>query len=204
MLSTAVGRRVNGFSAWLEEALSPDIQTLRNSSSLKGVNQMRRILALGLLLGAGFGLWNLIATRLDPLAEDTPIALLVFYGPMFAIWGLAGLGASRRTGRLLDAVKAGATVAFVTFVVFTFAVIVRANLFLDALSRRSDWQNLIERFQASRFESLRMYANYDYVTGAPFKILVASIIGAGTGLVGGFFGTLGRREIGRTPQGRPS
>ena len=41
---------------------------------------------LGLGLGAGFGLWNLVATRLDPLAEDTPIALLVFYGPMFAIW----------------------------------------------------------------------------------------------------------------------
>jgi hypothetical protein len=32
-----------------------------------------------------------------------------------------------------------------------------------------------------------------FVTGAPFKVLVASIIGAGTSLVGGFFGGLGRR-----------
>lgn len=29
---------------------------------------------LGVLLGAGFGVWNLIATQLDPLAEDTPAA----------------------------------------------------------------------------------------------------------------------------------
>jgi len=88
---------------------------------------MRRVLALGLLLGAGFGLWNLIATRLNPLAEDTPTALLLFYGPMFAIWGLAGFGASRRTGRLSYAIKVGATVAFVTFVVYTVAVMRRIN-----------------------------------------------------------------------------
>jgi len=67
------------------------------------------------------------------------------------------------------------------------------NLFLDATSQRSDWQNLMERFQASGFGSLRAYANYVYVTGAPFKTFVASIIGAGAGLVGGFFGGLARR-----------
>jgi hypothetical protein len=38
------------------------------------------------------------------------------------------------------------------------------------------------------------------VTGAPFKILVASMIGSLTGLVGGFFGILGRRATGRMPQ----
>jgi hypothetical protein len=154
---------------------------------------MRRILTLGLFLGAGFGLWNLITTGLDPLAEDSPIALLIFYGPMFAIWGLVGFAAARRSGRLLDAVKAGAAVAFVTFVVYTLAVMVRINVFLDALSRRPDWQNMMARFQASGFESLRAFANYAYVTGAPFKLLVASTIGAGTGLVGGLFGRLGRR-----------
>jgi hypothetical protein len=160
---------------------------------------MRKMVTLGVLLGIGFGLWNLMATRLAPLAADSPAALLVFYGPMFAMWGLAGFGSSRRTGRLWDAVRVGAVLAFVTFVVFSFAVIVRVNLFLDALSQRSDWQNLMGRFQASGFESLRAYANYVYLTGAPFKILVASIIGAGTGLVGGIFGSLSRREKGRIP-----
>ena len=175
------------------------MQSSRNCSSLKGAIPMRRVLALGLFLGAAFGLWNLIVTHMDPLAEDSPTALLGFYGPMFAIWGLAGLGASRRTGRLRDAVKVGTAIAFVTFVVFDLAVILRVNLFLDELRQRSDWQGLMERFQASGFQSLRTYANYAYVTGAPFKILVASMIGSLTGLVGGFFGILGRRVTGRMP-----
>src|SRR4051794_11342417 len=91
----------------------------------------RYAVLLGLILGAGFGLWNLVATRLNPQADDDLVPLLVFYGPMFTIWGIAGLGAARRTGRLLDAVWVGATVAFVTFVVYDLAVIARVNLFLD-------------------------------------------------------------------------
>jgi len=150
---------------------------------------------LGLILGSGFGLWNLVATRLNPLADDDLIPLLAFYGPMFTIWGIASFGAARRTGRLWDAVEAGATVAFVTFLVYDLAVILRVNLFLEALSQRSDWQNLMEGFQASGFKSLRAYANYRYVTGAPLKILVATMIGAFTGLVGGSFGKLGHRKL---------
>jgi hypothetical protein len=120
---------------------------------------MRRFVILGLVLGASFGLWDLIVTLLDPLAEDDPRALLLFYGPMFAIWGLAGFVAARRTGRIVEGVKVAAIVAFVTFVVFDLAAIVRVNLFLDALTHRSDWQNLLVRFQASGFTSLRLYAN---------------------------------------------
>ena len=158
---------------------------------------MRRYVILGLVLGAGFGLWDLIVTFLDPLAEDDPRALLLFYGSMFAIWGLAGYMAARRTGRIVDSVKVATIVAFVTFVVFDLAAIVRVNLFLDALTHRSEWQNLLVRFQASGFTSLRVYANYEYLTGSPFKILVATLIGSVTGLIGGFLSWLGRRAIGR-------
>jgi hypothetical protein len=156
---------------------------------------------LGLILGVGFGLWNLIATRLNPLADDDLIPLLAFYGPMFTIWGIAGFRAARRTGRLRDAVRVGATVAFVTFLVYDLAVILRVNLFLEALARRSDWQNLMEGFKASGFRSLRAYANYRYVTGAPLKILVATMIGAVTGSVGGLFGRLAHRELVGIPNG---
>jgi hypothetical protein len=79
-------------------------------------------------------------------------------------------------------------------------VIVRVNLSLDAMSRPSDWQNLMEGFRASGFRSLRAYANYRYVTGTPLKILVATLIGAATGLVGGFFGRLGHHNLVHTPQ----
>ncbi|MFN2564461.1 MAG: hypothetical protein ABR499_05550 [Gemmatimonadaceae bacterium] len=151
---------------------------------------------LGVILGAGFGVWNLIATRLDPLAEDTPVALLKFYGPMFALWGIAGFGAARRSGRLLDGVKVGATVAFVTFLVYDLTQFVRVNVFLDTLTQRSDWQNLMARFQQSGYESLRWYVNYVGLTGAPLKILVGTIIGAGTGLIGGFLARLAGREVG--------
>ena len=161
--------------------------------------QMKRFVILGLVVGVGFGLWDLIVTLLNPLAEDDPSALLLFYGPMFAIWGLAGFVASRRTGRIIDAVKVGAIVAFATFVVFDLAVIVRVNVFLDILTQRSDWQNLLVRFQASGFKSLRAYANYEYITGSPFKILVATMIGAVMGLVGGCFGSLAGRSMRRIP-----
>lgn len=140
---------------------------------------------LGAVLGAVFGAWNLIFTWLAPLAEDTPIALAGFYGPMFVIWGFAGFAAYRRTGRLTEAVKVGATVGFVTFVVFDVSAIVRVNLFLDTIRQRSDWRNLVLNYQASGFKSLRTYANYVYLTDAHLKILVASMIGAGSGLIGG-------------------
>jgi hypothetical protein len=152
-----------------------------------------RAVRLGLLLGAGFGLWNLLVTRSNPLLEDTPIALLAFYGPMLGCWGLAGFTAARRSGRLWDGVKVGAMVALVTFIVFNLAAIARVNLFLDTISQRADWQNLILRFRASSFESLRAYANYEYLTGVPLMILVASVIGGVTGLIGGLLGIVGRR-----------
>ena len=166
-------------------------------AQLKGEYQVRRFVILGLVLGAGFGIWDLIATQLNPLSEDDPGALLLFYGPMFAIWGLTGFVGARRTGRLLDGVKVAAIVAFVTFVVFDVAAIIRVNVFLDVLTHRSDWQNLLVRFQASGFTSLRAYANYEYITGSPLKILVATVIGSVTGLIGGLFGWLGRRSMGQ-------
>ena len=149
-------------------------------------------LRLGLLLGIAFGLWNLISTQVDPYAEDTIPALLAFYGPMFAVWGLAGFRASRRSGRTTDAIVVGAMLALITFTVFVIARLITVNLSLDLTSQRLDWQNLMARFRASGFTSLRAYANYEYVAEAPFKLFVASLIGAAMGLVGGLCGRVSR------------
>ena len=43
-------------------------------------------LFLGLLVGLVFGLVNLFFTWLYPLDDDSPGALLRFYGPMFLVW----------------------------------------------------------------------------------------------------------------------
>ena len=67
----------------------------------------------------------------------------------------------------------------------TIVVIVRVNLSLALMTERPDWQNLIARFNASGFENLRTYVNYEYLKGAPFKIFVASTIGAAFGFIGG-------------------
>ena len=105
---------------------------------------------------------------------------------MFMARGLAGFAAARRRGRLSRGGKAGGTVALVTFVVFWIANLARVNLFLNAMRDRAGWQNLVVRFQTSGFESFRAFVNYVYLSGAPFKILVATAIGTVMGLVGGF------------------
>src|SRR5262249_42380145 len=48
---------------------------------------------LGVVIGLVFGGCNLIVTLLAPLAEDSPLGLAFFYGPMFTMWGLAGFTA---------------------------------------------------------------------------------------------------------------
>jgi hypothetical protein len=141
--------------------------------------------AWGALLGLAFGFANLLYTWIDPLADDSGAALLTFYGPMFAAWGLAGYTATRRNGRIRDAIQAGTIIALVTFVVFYLANLVRVNLFLETLRGRADWQNMLARFGSSGYRSLRVFINYEYLEGAPFKIGVASFIGATVGLFGG-------------------
>ena len=143
----------------------------------------------------------MVATELDPLADDGPAALLMFYGAMFAAWGIAGFLVARRSGRFIDAVKMGTTVAFVTFTVFWLFNLFRVNLFLDIVRARDDWQNLLIRYRASGFENFRTYVNYEYLTGAPLKILVPSMIGAVVGSIGGLFAIASRRlPILGTPQ----
>ena len=139
----------------------------------------------GLVLGLVFGTWNVVISILVPLMDDTPLTLASFYGPMFTAWGVAGAAAYRRTRRLPRAALSGATVALVTLTVLTAIVIARVNLSLDLMSQRADWRNLVARFEESGFDSFRVYVNYVYITGAPFKLAVATAIGGAAGLVGG-------------------
>lgn len=142
-------------------------------------------LAVGLVLGVVFSVLNVISAYLAPLADDSLAVIAAFYGPMFLAWGLAGFAAARSSRKPLVGLKTGALVAFGTFLVLTIVVIVRVNLSLPLMTQRPDWQNLIARFNASGFENLRTYVNYEYLKGAPFKILVASTIGAVFGFLGG-------------------
>jgi hypothetical protein len=152
-------------------------------------------LRLGLVLGLVFGSGNLVFTWLYPLEDDTPGALFRFYGPMFFVWALASFRAVRRTGRLPSGVTTGLTVALATFCAFEIFVLLRVNLLLNELTGRADWRNMIMRFRASDFHSLRFFVNLDYLKGAPLKLGVACAIGA---VMGGIGGLLGRLSQGRT------
>src|SRR5438093_12802593 len=151
-------------------------------------------LLLGFLIGLVFGAANLVFSWLYPLEDDSPGALLRFYGPMFFVWAFVAFRASWRSGRLLSGVTSGATVAFATFCIFDFLVLLRVNLFLNELTGRADWQNMVQRFRASDFNSLRFFVNLDYLKGSPLKIGVASAIGAVMGAIGGSLGQLSSRR----------
>ena len=153
-----------------------------------------RALLLGLMVGLVFGSVNLLVTWLDPVADDTPAALLRFYGPMFFVWALASFRASRRSGRLLPGVAAGLIVAFATFVAFDLLILLRVNLFLGELTGRADWQDMMMRFRASDIDSLRLFVNLDYVKGAPLKLGVSCAIGVVMGAIGGVLGQLTQKR----------
>lgn len=156
-------------------------------------------LAVGLVLGVAFSVLNVISAYIAPLADDSLAAVAAFYGPMFLAWGLAGFAAARSSGKPLVGLKTGALVAFATFVVLTTVVIVRVNLSLSLMTQRPDWQNLIGRFNGSGFGNFRAYVNYEYLKGAPFKILVASTIGAVFGFLGGCMSLAFRRRTVAAP-----
>jgi hypothetical protein len=147
-------------------------------------------LLFGFIVGLAFGSANLLITWLDPLADDTPGALLLFYGPMFFIWAVASFRAAQRSGRLLSGVITGAIVALATFVVYDLLIFLRINLFLTELTGRTDWQYMMSRFRASGVESLRLFVNADYVQGIPLKLGVSCAIGLLMGVAGGIVGTL--------------
>ena len=164
------------------------------------MREVTRGLRWGLVIGLVFGCVNLVTAWLRPLDDDSPGALLRFYGPMFAIWALAAFVSVRRNGGVLSGVGVGTVVAFATFCVYYFAVIVRVNVLLYQLTDRLDWQTMMARFRVSGYESLRVFINLDYLKGAPFKIAVASAIGALMGLLGGSLGRMFR--IKRTVPGK--
>ena len=82
--------------------------------------------------------------------------MLQFYGPMFAVWAIASFRTARRNGRLLSGVATGMAVAFATFCIFDLLVILRVNLFLNELTDRADWQQMMMQSRTSGIESHRL------------------------------------------------
>jgi hypothetical protein len=140
---------------------------------------------LGILLGVVFGAVNFVFTMFSPLAEDTVLRLIGFYGPMFAMWGAASFVVSRRSGKFIDAIKTGVMVGAVTIAIFHVSGMLRINVFLSAIVQRPDWPGLVWSFPDSGFESLRVYANYTYAKELVPRLVAGASIGTVTGALGG-------------------
>ena len=156
-------------------------------------NTSRNTLLLGFMVGLVFGVWDLMLTWLRPLEDDAPGVLLRFYGPMFLVWMVVAFRAARRTGRFSSGAIAGVTIAFRTFCLFVLLNFLRVNVFLEQLTNRPDWQNMMVRFRVSGSESLRVFVNLDYIKGTPFKIGFFTALGGALGFVAGNLGLLTRR-----------
>jgi hypothetical protein len=139
----------------------------------------------GLAIGVIGGALNLIDTAIEPLADDTAGGMSIWLGGLCCLWILTGFGAARGVRRFRDGVTAGVLVGMATMAVFHLAAIVRVNVFLEQIRYRGDWQNLIARFHASHFRSLRAYANYEYATQTPLLLTLGAIAGAVSGALGG-------------------
>jgi hypothetical protein len=156
-----------------------------------------RAVLLGVIVGLVFGFANIFLSWLFPLVDDTPLTLLGFYGPMFLLWGFVSLRAAQRSGRFLSGVATGVAIAGATFVAYDLLVVLRVNLFLNDLTHRDDWRDMMMRFRASGTESVRSFVNLEYAKQVPLKLVAFCVIGALTGMLGGALGQLMHGRIRR-------
>lgn len=151
---------------------------------------------VGLGLGFVLGLANLIDTLFRPLSDDNPAATIGAALLLLVLWAAMALVATWRSQRLDRAMWFGAIEGAWTLAIFHLAAIVRVNLFLATIQYREDWHGLLVRFGDSGFHSLRMFANYQYVTGMPLVIAIGAIVGWMSGLLGGLVHTFRHRAAG--------
>ncbi|HZR26807.1 MAG TPA: hypothetical protein VFA59_24650 [Vicinamibacterales bacterium] len=156
----------------------------------------RRSAALfGIAFGGVLGVANLIDTYRDPLSDDNALVMLTMLAATLAVVSFV---ASRRyvDGRMRDAIIAGVVIAVSTAVMASLLNLVRVNVFLHDIQNRDDWRNLLARYRASGYPTLRAYANHEYVSGllSPTSFVVTAVIGGMTGAIGGVLRKLTHRE----------
>jgi hypothetical protein len=146
-----------------------------------------RPLTVGLALGVLAGVYNVIDTAIEPLADDSSGAMLRLFAVVLAAFCLPAGLAGVRTRRFRDTVLAGLVVGATTFFVLCIANTIRINVFLDTIQYRDDWRNLMLRFTHSGDPSLRHFVNREFLGGdvamTAFGAVAGSICGIAAGLV---------------------
>jgi hypothetical protein len=102
--------------------------------------------------------------------------------------------AAARSRRFRGVAINGLLIGVATMAVIYVSSILRINLFLEQISNRADWVNLMARYRASDFHSLRAYANYEYLGSLPVLLALGAVAGGCCGLLGATI-----RQIARVP-----
>jgi hypothetical protein len=142
-------------------------------------------LAWGLMIGTVLGTFQLVNTAIEPLADDDAVSMCGGLVVILLLWTLASVTAGLPARSFKQSMIAGALAGVGTMFVFDITSILRVNLFLDQIRYRDDWINLIDRFEASGFQSLRAYANWEYLPGAPVIVGLGAVAGGACGIVAG-------------------
>jgi hypothetical protein len=141
--------------------------------------------AWGLAIGLAVGSAQLLDTAIQPLADDSAGSMIGVVSALMFLWIVASAAAGRRSDRFRDTVAAGLLVGLATMAIVQLAALVRVNVFLEQIRFREDWVNLVSRFHASGFQSLRVYANYEYVRQSPILLALGAVAGGFCGVVAG-------------------
>jgi hypothetical protein len=157
-------------------------------------------LAWGLLIGVVLGTLQLVDTAVEPLAEDTPGMMLGIVGTMLLLWTLASVAAGLPSRRVSHAIMAGVLAGVATMAVIDITSIVRVNIFLDQIRHRDDWVNLMARFEASGVQSLRTYANWEYVRGTPVVLGLGAMAGGFCGAIAALINAMSAALLTRAPR----
>jgi hypothetical protein len=150
-------------------------------------------LVWGLAIGVLLGTLQLLDTAFEPLSDDSAGVMMGILATLLMLWTLASIAAGLPSRRFRHALTAGVLAGIATMAVIDLTSILRVNIFLDQIRYRDDWTNLVVRFEASGSQSLREYANWEYVRGTPFVLglgaIAGGISGAIAGLINGMSGT---------------
>jgi hypothetical protein len=145
----------------------------------------RAPIAIGGVLGLILGAWILVDTIRNPLADDDAASMLIGLSSLMAVWMVAATATAWRTRRVVHALTAGVLVGAATMFVLHVAAITRVVVFVDTIQTRDDWRNLVGRYHASGFSTLRGYAVYEYVRQTPIIVAIGAVGGAVCGTFGG-------------------
>ena len=111
--------------------------------------------------------------------------MLGIVGILLVSWTLASRAAALPSRRFRHALIAGIIAGVATMAVIDVTSILRVNLFLDEIRHRDDWTNLMARFEESGVQSLRVYANWEYVRATPIVLAFGAAAGGVCGAVAG-------------------